>query len=440
MTVRSRTALAATTVVLVALGAAGLGLRWILSDHLVDAALAAAELRAEDVLALAKADSLPDLLRTTGDEDGAIQVLDASGRVIAQTEEIDGRSPISRLRPPPEDPESEVRRVPSLDEEERYAVVAVTSEDRPPLTVISAMSLEAADETLATLTQSLLVGIPLLVVVVASTTWVLAGRALRPVAAITAEVSDISASDLTRRVPETGTADEIGLLAATMNRMLERLESASARQRRFVADASHELRSPLASARTTLEVASLHPGTAEDLLAAIDDALVDHDRLERLTTDLLALARLDDRRLVVSRAATDVDRLMTDVVARRGEGAIGVSSEVGVRDVSAQVLTQVLTNLLDNAARHRGARTALRARVEGTGLVITVDDDGPGVPTAEREHIFEPFVRLDDARVADSGTGLGLSIVRELLHAVGGSVEARDSDLGGASFVIHMPC
>ncbi len=443
-TVRSRAALVAASVVLVALTIGAVSLVWLVRDHLTDAVRNAARLRASDVLSLAVADRLPTTLSSPGDEEGAIQVLDRSGTLLAQTSNLDedddeGHGLISDVRPEPGSGATQITTVPALDDADRYVVVALTSE-KSGVTVLSARSLETTDEAVSTLTDALLVGVPALVLLVAATSWVLVGRTLRPVAAITTEVADISAHDLARRVPEPATADEIHQLAVTMNGMLERLEAASARQRRFVADASHEMRSPLASARTTLEVAALHPGSMEQLVSAIGDALVDHDRLERLTTDLLALARLDDRRLVISRASTDVDRLITELVARRGDEAIEVSSEVGVRDVSTQVLTQVLTNLLDNAARHRSARTSLRARVEGAGLVITVDDDGPGVPTAEREHIFEPFVRLDDARVADSGTGLGLSIVRELLHAVGGSVEVRDSDLGGASFVVHMPC
>lgn len=437
-TMRFRTTAVASVVVLVALSVGGVGLVLVVRGHLVAADRSAARLRADDVLALAGAGAVPRSLSFPGEEDGATQLLGRDGKVVAATDNLEHEKPISGLRPEPDEHSSEIRHIDALDEDHRYVVVAVTSEDGR-YTVLAAVSLQPSEETVATLTRALLVGLPLLVGVVALTTRLLVVRALRPVAAITAEVSDITDRELERRVPEPDTNDEIAELAVTMNHMLERLETASVRQRRFVADASHELRSPLASARTVLEVAALHPGSRADLLAAIGDALVDHDRLDRLTLDLLELAKLDEHRLVLTATDMDVDAFVQDLVARRGEGAIEVTSQVGTLRLSEQVLTRVLTNLLDNAARYRSARTTVRLGVTHATLTVVVEDDGPGIPPAERERIFLPFTRLDQARVADSGTGLGLAIVRELLDAVGGRIHVESSEWGGARFVVTIP-
>lgn len=443
MTVRTRTALVAAGVVLVALVAGAFGLVWLVSDHLVAADRSASSLRADDVLALATSGDLPSTLSFPGDENGATQVLDADGVVVAATGNIEGDVPISSLRPADGSSSSEITIVKSLDDGQRYVIVARTSLTTgtvsDPVTVLAATSLESTAETVAALARALLVGLPFLVLVVGLTTRFLVGRALRPVAAITSEVSDITDRGLARRVPEPGTADEIDELAVTMNRMLARLESASARQRRFVADASHELRSPLASARAALEVAALHPGSRESLVAAIEDALIDHDRLDRLARDLLALAKLDGQRLLLSVTDFDVSRLASSLVARRSEGSIDVDVQVARVRTSEHVVTQVLTNLLDNAARFRASSSALRVATSGSMLLLRVDDDGPGIEVADRLRVFEPFTRLDEARSADEGTGLGLAIVAELVAAVGGNVVIEDSPLGGAAVIVSVP-
>lgn len=438
MTVRTRAALVASTVVLVALVVGGVGLVVVVRSHLLDADRTAATLRARDVLALMAATPAPTRLSFPGEENGATQVIDGSGRIVAQTDNLEHRSPISVLRPDSGESDSQLATVPALDDNQRYVVVAVSSERAPHLTVLSATSIEAADETVATLQRALLIGMPVLVALVGVTTRVLVGRALRPVAAITAEVSDITSRGLGRRVPEPATADEIDELAITMNAMLERLEASSNRQRRFVADASHELRSPLASARTTLEVAALHPGTREDLLDAIGDALVDHDRLDHLTLDLLELAKLDDPRHVPATGRVEVGELVGPLVARRPEGWIDTDVRAAHVEVDPHLVTRVLTNLLDNAARHRRSRTSVGVdEVEGH-LVVTVEDDGPGIPVEDRQRVLEPFTRLDEARVAGGGTGLGLAIVNDLVSDAGGTVAIGSGDLGGALVTVTL--
>jgi signal transduction histidine kinase len=224
--------------------------------------------------------------------------------------------------------------------------------------------------------------------------------------------------------------------------MLERLRGSAARQRQFVSDASHELRSPLAGMRAELEVALAHkedadwPGTAGDVLE-------DLGRLQRLVDQLLVLARLDESAPVAADRSVDLDDLVLRE-ARRARERDGLV--VDIRGVSAgrvrgdpDRLRQVVRNLVDNAARHARSKVTLGLQAEAGSAVLTVADDGPGIPAAERERIFERFTRLDEARASDSGGyGLGLAITREIVAAHGGTVEAGDPPVG-ARLVVHLP-
>ena len=413
----------------------------LLRHRLIDAERVAARVRADDVVALARTGTLPNQLSFPGEDSGATQVLDAKGKVIAATENIEDDSPLSTLRPDVGDHESVIMTGLPMEEDDRYLIVATTAVvGGKRVTVQAAASLESADDTLATLTRTLLWGVPALILLVAATTRLLVGLALRPVGAITDEVADITQADLHRRVPEPGSSDEIARLAITMNEMPARLEASSARQQRFVADASHEMRSPLASSRAVLEVAALHPGSVDNLLAAIGDSLIDHQRLETLVADLLTLARLDGSETHKRRVPTDLEALTRTVVDRRVEPDVTFAcTGPAIALVDGAQIDRVLTNLLDNAARHRRSRTDVTVGRGDTTVDITVDDDGPGVPEPERNRVFEPFTRLDAARTADQGTGLGLAIVAEIVGDLDGKVRLVDSPLGGARFVVSLP-
>jgi signal transduction histidine kinase len=263
------------------------------------------------------------------------------------------------------------------------------------------------------------------------------------VEAIRAEVDAISAAALHRRVPDPPADDEIGRLARTMNRMLERLERAQARQRRLVSDASHELRSPVAAIRQHAEVALAHPDrtTTAELAATV---LAEDLRLQRLAEDLLLLTRADEHTLALRRRPVDLDDLVFDE-ARRLRDTTGLRVDTtavsaGRVDGDAAGLRRVLRNLGDNAARHAAGRLAFSV-AERDGLVLLgIDDDGPGIPEADRERVFERFVRLDDARGRDDGgSGLGLAIVAELARAHGGTVAVASSPLGGARVEVTLP-
>jgi signal transduction histidine kinase len=297
-------------------------------------------------------------------------------------------------------------------------------------------------DTTTVVTQLLIVGLPVLLVVVAVTTWFAVGRALAPVDAIRREVDEISAAQLHRRVRQPGADDEIGRLAATMNRMLARLEDARNRQRRFVSDASHELRSPLTTIRQHAEVAIAHPDrmTTQELA---DVVLAEQQRMQRLVEDLLLLARADEH-VPPSRAPVDVDdlaleegrRLRTATSARVDTSKVADARVQG----DADALRRMVRNLGENAARHASGRIDIALVERGDNVVLTVDDDGPGIPEAERERVLQRFVRLDEARGRDDGgSGLGLSIVDEVVRAHGGSISISQSPLGGARIEVTLP-
>jgi signal transduction histidine kinase len=306
-------------------------------------------------------------------------------------------------------------------------------------TVVVAGSLEDVEDSTAALRNPLLVAVPVTTAVLAGLVWVLAGRVLRPVERIRAEVDRISAGQLDRRVPEPAGATEIARLAHTMNAMLGRLAGAAERQRRFVADAAHELRTPLARIRTLLEVDSAHPGTA-DPAATATALLAETERLQRLVDDLLLLAR-SDAGVRDLRDAGPVD--LDDVVAEQAHGRplldTGDVVPVQVTGDRAQ-LERAVANLLDNAVRHARARVTVSLQEAGGVAVLTVADDGPGIPAAVREVVFERFTRLDDVRSADQGgAGLGLAIARDIAVRHGGSLELAADHGPGARFVLTLP-
>lgn len=295
-------------------------------------------------------------------------------------------------------------------------------------------------DALAQVRNTMTIAVVMLTVLAAVATWFIAGRALRPVGAITDQVRAITSGTLSERVPEPPSSDEIGVLARTMNTMLGRLETSDLKRRQFVSDASHELRTPVAVLRSEAEVARRAPDTTTiDEFAHV--VLNESGRLERLVEDLLALARGDESRRVAGSSIVDVDEVVLAEAARTR------SLPVDQREVSAgrvvghnDVMTRVIAHLLDNAARHGRSQVAVGVQTDGELVRVWVDDDGPGVSEAERERIFERFIRLDDARSRDrGGAGLGLAVVHEAVEQMGGTIEVRDAALGGARFQIELP-
>jgi signal transduction histidine kinase len=440
--VRARMTVLATLVAVIAVGISAVALLVVLRHSLERAGDDAAKTRAQDLAALATTGTLPRLLTVPNDEDVA-QVVDASGAVLAgstgHTERAiatfapEGRAPVVRM----------VRDVPDDNELIDFRVWAQRARTPDgPVTVYVGTSLESVNETIATVRRVLLLILPPLLALLAVASWVLVGRALRPVEAIRAEVADISGRALDRRVPVPPRRDEIGRLASTMNEMLDRLQAASERQRKFVADASHELQSPIAALRTQLEVAIAQPATT-DWAATSSDLLAESRHMERLVRDLLFLARSDGEEGVRRIEPVDLDDIVLEEATRlRSTAQVRVdASGVSAAPLSGNrdELTRLVRNLLENAEHHAESRVRIRLSAEGREIILMVEDDGPGVPPAERERIFQRFTRLDEARSRNNGgTGLGLAIVKEITERHGGTVCVENA-APGARFAVRLP-
>jgi signal transduction histidine kinase len=297
-------------------------------------------------------------------------------------------------------------------------------------------------ESVHVLRSTLLAVFPLLVVGLAVLAWRVVGAALRPVEALRRGAEEITGSVRAGRLPVPAAHDEIHRLALTLNGMLDRLETARSRQRAFVADAAHELRSPLANMRTQLEVAQ-RLSDQTDWPVVAGDLLADNERLARLVDDLLLLARLDEAggsagwpqgRPPASRRAEPVEigELLGQIAQRYPSPPVTVAppGEPLWTTGGPDALRRIVANLVDNAVRHARSRVVLAADSDGAYHRITVTDDGPGIPAADRERVFDRFTRLDDARARDvGGSGLGLAIVRELVRQHGGSVRLVDAPI-----------
>ncbi|MCY7344050.1 MAG: HAMP domain-containing histidine kinase [Pseudonocardia sp.] len=304
--------------------------------------------------------------------------------------------------------------------------------------VLYAEPLGSVDAATDTVRFYLLFGVPILILVAGAATYGFAGRALRPVEAIRTQVAAMTEKDLAQRVPVPAARDEVGRLAQTMNAMIARLEDAQGVQRRFVADASHELRSPLATIGAGLEL--LQRDTSDP--ATVTALQGETARLGRLVDALLLLARADERGLRPRREEVDLDEVAEAERGRPGEHQ--VQAEVRAEPVRVigdrGQLVRVLRNLVDNARRHARSRVLVTVVRDGASAVIEVSDDGLGVAVADRGRVFERFVRLDDARArSDGGSGLGLAIVAEVVAAHRGSVELAQTPGGGALFRVRLP-
>ncbi|MFF1699915.1 sensor histidine kinase [Streptomyces sp. NPDC058257] len=463
--VRARAATAATLVVAIALVAAGAAVLLSLRVNLTDQASGQAESGARGV-ASRLAGNAPYGELELDDEDQPVQVVDSDGRLVAASEDlervsgtgVDAVKPRPASTPPKgdddDDDESEALEPGEISDDParvttgsatvdgetadyRFAAVEVNTESKGDLTVYAGAPLAARQSAVSTALTSMLIGFPLLLAVIAGVTWLVTRRALRPVDAIRAEMAAITASeDLARRVPEPDTHDEIARLATTTNETLAALQTSVERQRRFVADASHELRSPIASLRTQLEVGAAHPE-----LLDVDGAVEDTVRLQELAADLLLLARLDAGEKPGG-GRVDLAALAREELSQRTRDRVDVRTDLANVEVTGSrgQLSRVLGNLVNNAQRHARSHVTVTTRADGTWAVLEVSDDGEGVAESERDRIFERFVRLDDARARDDGgAGLGLAIARDVAARHGGTLTVREAPGGGALFELRVP-
>lgn len=454
--IRGRITLAATVLFAVAMLFGGWFLlnraeaAWI--DDLEARDKAELELLAQDLLAM-EAITGGGVILPVGEDGTSFTLVDAAGGLVASTPQglfggaIVVGGPVAFDELPPELqgelPPGLLDALPGSSDVVVFGDVTTVSVPvdlaTGTLTLTASSSLAPVQAGVSALRGILLMVVPLLVAGVGTTTWLVTGRAFRPVGDITDQVERISDDRLDERVPVPSSRDEVAHLARTMNTMLDRLSASRRRQQQFVSDASHELRNPVATSKVKLEVALAHPERA-DWEETARVVLEEQERLGGLVDDLLMLARLDEGRSVLSEEV-DLDDIVLAEAARSPMPKVDVA-QVGAARVhgDSRQLTRLVRNLIDNAARHANELVAVSLTVQGRQVVFAVEDDGPGVPELDRERIFERFVRLADDRARDDGgSGLGLALVHAVAVAHGGTAAVADSDAGGSRFEVRLP-
>lgn len=442
-TVRTRTTVAATMVVTLCLMLAGGALLVVLFQSLATSAKSTADGRAAQVVEQLRTEPASDLDRAmlaTDSQVGMVQVIDRSGRIIVASAGSPG-APVSSAQIPPGSRTS-LGRIALSTDNDFWVTAAGAQTPAGPVTVLVGADREPVETVATTVAGLLAIGGPIVVALVAFGTFRLVGAALQPVERIRARVSSVTSGKLGERIPVPAADDEVGRLAVTMNDMLDRLESGQTAQRRFVSDASHELRSPLSTIIAALELAHGRPEFLDQ--EVIDESLLpEAHRMRRLVEDLLLLARADEHSDV--HVAIDVD--LDDIVYAEADRVraitdLRVAAEVRHVRVSGdqRALSRLVRNLVDNAIRHAHSSIRLECAQVAARAQVVVADDGLGVPVAERRRIFDRFVRLDSPRTRESGgAGLGLSIVAQIADAHHGTVTVGESSGGGARFVVRLP-
>ena len=442
--ISARSALVAATVVFVALAGAGAILAAVLYRSMLSGIDSTAAARVNEVADHLKSGGAlkldADLLRT--DEDiVAVQIITPQGSVVR-------RSPLA-----PDTPLIPIAEIgdglhigmpehASPYGQIRFSAQTVDGPDGRH-TVLVGEGSQAVFSTVKTVVVALALAAPIVVAVSAAVTYLLVRRSMRSVDEIRSRVAEISTSDLTERVPVPEKIDEISALALTMNEMLARIEAGHSAQQRFVGDASHELRSPLTTIISALEVAVVHPELLNGELAQTT-LIPEAHRMQALIDDLLLLARADERGLTMAHDDVDLDDLvMTETEKLSRQTSLTVTTDITpTRIIGDPVrLTRAFHNLLDNAARHAASAVSVSAHRCGDRAVVTIDDDGPGIPAADRERVFGRFVRLDANRSRSAGgAGLGLAIVAEIVAAHHGSVAITNPPTGGGTRIsVQLP-
>jgi signal transduction histidine kinase len=441
LTLRSRMVLVAAASVAAVVVAGGALTMLAVRAQLIETADDIGAGRAEQIATLAARGALPKRLVLADDLEAAAQVV-RDGEVISSTHFAAGRG-LFRLPEQPVDSDTvlEVDRLP-VDDDGPYRVTARGT--RTPLgnaTVYVAVDIEDINEAMTAFITGGAVGLALLVVAVSIVCWIVIGRTLAPVDAISQQAELITGQRLDQRVPVPPAKDEVHRLARTINDMLTRLELSARKQERFVADAAHELRTPLASVRVRLETA-LARGRTDTDRQLVPDLLAETLRLSSVVDQLLLLAR-SDAGIVTRATPVDLDDVVRDVLSGLPGSSVTVRTgfvEPAQVQGEAGLLEQVTRNLVENGVRHAKSAVEVSLRREGEHAVLTVDDDGPGIPRLARSEVFHRFVRLDEDRGRDGGgVGLGLAIVDAIVRLHSGTVEVSDSPAGGARLTVQIP-
>ncbi|MGY2743197.1 sensor histidine kinase [Pseudarthrobacter sp. O4] len=447
--VRKRATATALGVVAMALLVGGVTLLVLLQGALIASTESAARHEALEVIVQIQDQDVAEAGRyiaATAHGGQIVQILNPAGAVVAASVPTAGDRPLTSLRPAPDQILTEdVSSLESLGDPDDFRIIATAVRlDDGPYTVVVASPVQLLAETVSTVSWFLLGATPLLLLVVGVSVWLLVGRSLQRVERIRGQVSNIDGARLDERVDVPRTNDEIQSLALTMNKMLARLQSSDREQRRFISDASHELRSPLATLRAGVEVAAADP-SGETWHELTDILAEETSRMHYLVEDLLTLAKANDGGFRLNEEDVDLD----DVVDRETRRLRSTSTHVITADLTpvrisgdARRVGQVLRNVLDNADRYAFSRIqiSLNSGEAGAGAVITVDNDGDPVPEADRQRVFERFVRLDESRSREGGgSGLGLAIAAGIMSAHHGSIRATESPLGHCRFELEFP-
>jgi signal transduction histidine kinase len=441
---RARLTVITTAGLAVALVAGALLLHATLRASLIRGVDSTARQSAQQVAALDDAHRLPDYVPVAAGAPVTVQVLDPRGNIVKASPNADRLVPLlPRVQAVAA---ARTGRAITLDGRPLdipYLMRVVAVRTRGGDIVIAGVAFDQVTASVVAVTRALFVGTPVLLLLLAWVTWLVVGSTLRPIAALRRGAQVVAGTGRPRELPVPEARDEVHDLAVTLNDMLDRLDAAQQRQRGLVSDTAHELRSPIASIRAQLEVALDHP-ESQDWHQTAADVLADTLRLARLAEDLLVLARLDERAGPRGQPV-DLAFLVAEEAERDAGARVPVTAATSGRCVvtgDAEGLRRLLRNLIDNALRYAKSGVRVTARREPGDVVLTVTDDGPGIPAADRERAFDRFVRLDEARSRDddstSGAGLGLAIVRATVLAHGGSASLEDAS-PGLRAVVRLP-
>jgi len=441
--ISARSAATSAVVVLIAFALAGAAFDLILYRTLlagVDDATAGRVRTIVDALQSGSPDDLDSALLATTQRVVAIQLIAPDGTVVKRA----GSAPATPLIPINEFDFNLRRGMPDdavADDDMRVSGQKVNARSGQ-YTVLVGGGSEAVEAIVRTVALLVAGTAPIITGVAATATYRLVRRSLQSVDAIRSRVAEISTSDLAERVPVPTSRDEISALAVTMNEMLARLEAGHQAQQRFLSDASHELRSPLATIISGLEVAEAHPELLDAELA-VDTLLPEAHRMRVLIEDLLLLARADEQSVVMRKEEVALDELAEVEAARvRREAGCTVHADICPSRLTADPagMSRMIRNLVDNAVRHANSLIVIEVSSRDRTAILSIGDDGPGIAPAERTRVFERFVRLDSDRSRSSGgAGLGLAIVAEVVAAHGGTVSIDDRPGGGTKVTVALP-
>ncbi|MBG6108630.1 HAMP domain-containing sensor histidine kinase [Frigoribacterium sp. CG_9.8] len=453
--VRERVAAAASIVLAVTLLIGAIVLVALVDSSLQNNLDTAAVTRAEDVSAAITANGMKSTIPSSGDDGSLVQIINSAGIVVSSTENFAGERALLNI--PPRQRQTTLLTIDNAPIGDGSDTVRVAAEPiqlpSGPGWVYVANSLAQLHSATKSLVLLLGIGLPILLIIVVGTVWFAVGRALRPVEQIRRRTIQIR-GDFTQRVPVPPSDDEIGRLARTVNDMLDRLAAAADQERRFVGDASHELRSPLAAIRAQIDVALEHP-ESEDPQRVFQTIQTQTEDMTQLLEDLLFLARVSEDQTNYAAPDVDLDEVLVQEVRRlhhahRVKQNTAVTVRISHLDAvrmpgSARDLARMIANLLNNAADFAKTEVTVELHVvETENIYITVTDDGPGIAKTDRERIFDRFTRLDDSRsraTAHTSTGLGLAIAQQIANRHAGTIvaSARTDTQPGAVITISLP-